>query len=237
MTPQRQHRAFMREIGRAAQERGAANEERLRAAVIALRDGGTTWIIDARAAIQWEDAAGVDVVVRSDVGDLYLQSKSSRAGLVKFRGGPTRTLPIEPVIVALDDATTRMRALVALDALRAERQRNERAHDQPSKKRPPVAFADAGEPQGGARGDRKEHATTKQGPPRGPNRVPRIVQDDSVARVLGHDKVRCASENCPNIGDTASPWARVEDGRSLCASCSVAMDDDHFWLVLLDRMG
>lgn len=118
----RQITAHSRFVGEAARERGAANEARLLEAVLALRAGGASWILDARRATPEEDAAGADVVVTTDAGTLYLQSKSSRAGLAKF-SAKARTIRVEAVVVSLDDATTRSRALVALSALRAEAMR------------------------------------------------------------------------------------------------------------------
>lgn len=118
----RQITAHNRFAGEAASERGAANEARLLDAVLALRAGGASWILDARRATPEEDAAGADVVVTTDAGTLYLQSKSSRAGLAKF-SAKARTIRVEAVVVSLDDATTRMRALVALSALRSEAMR------------------------------------------------------------------------------------------------------------------
>lgn len=113
----RQIAAHNRFVGEAACERGAANEARLLDAVLALRAGGASWILDGRRATPEEDAAGADVVVTTDAGALYLQSKSSRAGLAKF-AAKARTIRVEAVVVSLDDATTRARALAALEALR-----------------------------------------------------------------------------------------------------------------------
>jgi hypothetical protein len=117
----RQLAAYFKAWGEATNERGRANEARLLAAVLSLR-AGASWLRDARAATPEEDAAGADVVVTADVGALYLQSKSSRAGVAKF-GGKARAIRVEAVVVSLDDATTAARALGALLALRAEAMR------------------------------------------------------------------------------------------------------------------
>jgi hypothetical protein len=79
----RQYAAYCKLYGDAARERGAANEERLLAAVFGLR-AGASWIRDARRATPEEDAVGVDVVVESDVGPLRLQAKSSAGAARRF---------------------------------------------------------------------------------------------------------------------------------------------------------
>jgi hypothetical protein len=122
----RQFEAFCKAFGDAARERGSANERRLLDAVFGLR-AGATWILDARPATEDEDRAGADVVVTADVGTLYLQSKSSRGGAAKF-SATARRIQVEAVVVSLDDATTRTRALVALSVMRAERMRPEPHH-------------------------------------------------------------------------------------------------------------
>lgn len=43
------------------------------------------WILGVRQATHAEDANGIDVVVSTDVGKLFLQVKSSKAGLQRWR--------------------------------------------------------------------------------------------------------------------------------------------------------
>lgn len=45
------------------------------------------WVSDVCRASKKEDAKGIDAVIISDVGKLFIQIKSSEAGAIKFRNG------------------------------------------------------------------------------------------------------------------------------------------------------
>ncbi len=69
---------------RRAREKGDANEDRVRAAL--MRPRRPWWLIEARRASGAEDHRGIDVVVETvDRGRLRLQVKSSPRGAEKWR--------------------------------------------------------------------------------------------------------------------------------------------------------
>jgi hypothetical protein len=69
-------------LGRVAHKRGRENEARvLDACQLPSRP---VWMHSARAATREEDADGIDVVIESDIGKLYVQVKSSRGGKAAF---------------------------------------------------------------------------------------------------------------------------------------------------------
>lgn len=104
----------MKALGHAGNDRGAWNERRV---LNALSSEPPAWVLETRAGTTDEDRRGIDVVVSTDVGPLYLQVKSSRKGAERFdpRG---RMIGI---IVAGDapDEKLRRRALGVLGELRA----------------------------------------------------------------------------------------------------------------------
>lgn len=107
------------ELGRLAFERGRAHEVLVLEIVNELR-ADHQWIRSARLATPEEDRRGIDVVVTTDVGDLYLQVKSSPLGAARFHAG-SRTTLIGCVVVA--PKRTRARVLAVLSQLLAEVQR------------------------------------------------------------------------------------------------------------------
>ena len=69
-------------LGKLGSERGRANEHHaLEACLLPTRPA---WMTSARAATRAEDHDGIDVVVESDVGKLFVQVKSSRTGKAAF---------------------------------------------------------------------------------------------------------------------------------------------------------
>lgn len=69
-------------LGRAANQRGETNEIRV---LNVLQTEQPAWMFSARAATEDEDSKGVDIVVDTDVGKLFLQVKSSRTGVAKHK--------------------------------------------------------------------------------------------------------------------------------------------------------
>lgn len=108
--------ALYRMFGEAAQALGRANEARLLEAVEYLRERHA-WILGVRQAAQEEDAKGIDLVVTTDVGELYLQSKSSKTAAVDFMQR-RRKLLIAAVVVRGNKERVAGRALTALTDLR-----------------------------------------------------------------------------------------------------------------------
>ncbi len=71
-----------RVLGKLGHERGRANERLvLEACLLPQRPA---WMKSARAGTRAEDHEGIDVVVESDVGKLFVQVKSSRTGKAAF---------------------------------------------------------------------------------------------------------------------------------------------------------
>ena len=108
--------ALYRMFGEAAQALGRANEARLLEAVEYLRERHA-WILGVRQATREEDSKGIDLVVMTDVGEIYLQSKSSKTAAVDFMQ-KRRKLLIATVVIRGDKERVAGRALTALTDLR-----------------------------------------------------------------------------------------------------------------------
>jgi hypothetical protein len=105
-------------LGHAANERGAHNEGRVLEAVERLATE-LDWISGGRKGTEEEDAAGVDVVVETDVGPLYLQVKSSKFGAGSFKEKRRRPKWLGVVVVgSVNDRALRRRVTAALHPLR-----------------------------------------------------------------------------------------------------------------------
>lgn len=70
-------------LGNIANDRGNKNQNRVLQSVV-RHQHHTKWIDGVRLATAREDHTGIDLVVTTDVGPLYLQVKSSRAGMKQF---------------------------------------------------------------------------------------------------------------------------------------------------------
>ncbi len=94
----------MQKEGRRGAIKGARNEL---AVVHALSDGLTpVWLLGARICTEEEDAQGIDVVVETDIGPVYLQVKSSYDNAKKFlRRWPQRNVGMV-VVRPQDDQET-----------------------------------------------------------------------------------------------------------------------------------
>jgi hypothetical protein len=64
-------------MGLAANDRGRDAEHRVLAALL---EWPPAWVLSARLATRDEDRRGIDIVVVSDVGELFLQVKASKGG-------------------------------------------------------------------------------------------------------------------------------------------------------------
>lgn len=96
-------------LGRLGNERGVNAEARV---VAAMRTAHKPpWIRSVERAPARLDRRGVDVIVRSDVGDLYLQVKSSRRGREAFLERERR-LPIACIVVRIGESDERVAAKV-----------------------------------------------------------------------------------------------------------------------------
>jgi hypothetical protein len=112
----RWRRSVWRELAR---ERGRRSEERALAAC--QSDARPSWIKTARLAASREDHAGIDVVLETDVGRLFLQVKSSEWGRQKFEKR-RRKADIAVIVVQSEDDDAKLLAKVseALGELRAK---------------------------------------------------------------------------------------------------------------------
>lgn len=116
--------------GRHANKKGRTAEERALAAVahIAIK---FTWMQNHRLATKPEDAKGIDVVVNTSIGPLYIQVKSSRTGVRHYK---ERRRKARVVIVIIEpemtDEKIREKITGALHAIRKHililRQKNKR---------------------------------------------------------------------------------------------------------------
>lgn len=89
-------------VGRRANEKGRLAEWRcLQAALVAC--AASHWLHNARLATQREDARGIDIVVATNLGNIYLQVKSSHHGAKKFRRKRPKSKAI--VIIVHPDMT------------------------------------------------------------------------------------------------------------------------------------
>lgn len=108
---------------RAAVRIGAGAEERV-LSILTEDDDPAEWIRFCRKATRDEDAQGIDLVVMTDVGELYVQVKSSRGGLESFRSHRQQenVLPIVAVIAKASDhdADLRVRLMRHLGQYRKE---------------------------------------------------------------------------------------------------------------------
>lgn len=92
-------------LGKIAHQRGRTSEQRvLEACQLPARPG---WMKSARAATRTEDHDGIDVVVESDVGKLFVQVKSSRRGKADFEE-KRRRARVAVVVVGAGDAAEKV---------------------------------------------------------------------------------------------------------------------------------
>jgi hypothetical protein len=112
-------RQINRQFGKVANQRGRGNEKRvLDACLLAARPG---WMQAARLATREEDHDGIDVVIESDVGKLYVQVKSSRRGKAAFLESDRRARVAVVVVRTGDSQEALLRKVVGgVGALRAE---------------------------------------------------------------------------------------------------------------------
>ena len=113
-----------RVLGRLGNERGRANEHHaLEACLLPTRPA---WMTSARAGTRAEDHDGIDVVVESDVGKLFLQVKSSRTGKAAFAERRRRAHVAVVVVRAGDTLEEILRRVVGALAPMRKQYRGER---------------------------------------------------------------------------------------------------------------
>ncbi len=112
-------------LGKESLKRGKTSERHvLEALALPSRPA---WMTGVRRATKAEDAAGIDVVVESDVGKLFVQVKSSRGGKAAFLER-RRSARVAVVVVRVTDAPEAILAKVVgeLSKIRAEYLRERR---------------------------------------------------------------------------------------------------------------
>ena len=112
-------KSIKRLVGKLAAERGRAGERHVLAAC-ALR-ARPAWMRSVRAATRREDHHGIDVVIESDVGKLFVQVKSSLVGKAKFERR-RRSVRVVVVVVSAGDSleTVLERVVEAVGEVRGE---------------------------------------------------------------------------------------------------------------------
>ena len=95
-------------VGKLAAERGRARERHVLAAC-GLR-ARPAWMRDVRPATRREDHRGIDIVIESDVGKLFVQVKSSLLGKSKFE----RRRRSARVVVVVVDAGDSLEAVLGM---------------------------------------------------------------------------------------------------------------------------
>ena len=100
-------------LGGIARERGFHNENRVLRALRASEDfAPPDWFIQAVKAKKEQDAKGVDVIIETkDAGKIFLQIKSSRAGMRNFLEKHAGKM-IGVVVVGMHDSDTDIRRKV-----------------------------------------------------------------------------------------------------------------------------
>ncbi len=92
-------------LGKDAKKRGRTNETRvIEALALPTRP---PWMRSVRRGTKAEDHAGIDVVVESDVGKLFVQVKSSRGGKAAFLERRRRARVAIVVVHVTDSPDTR----------------------------------------------------------------------------------------------------------------------------------
>lgn len=106
-------------LGQLANAKGHNNEKKV---VDACKNNLPKWIKDIRHGTPEEDCNGIDVVVETDVGKIFLQIKSSKGGKLDFLNGKHASKNILVIIVKEQDAdaTIRNKVLSIVGVARAK---------------------------------------------------------------------------------------------------------------------
>ena len=107
-------------LGKIGNQRGRMNEQRFSKAISDFPDKPSWWL-SFRLATFEEDQKGIDVVVTTDVGKLFLQIKSSLRGKKKFEN-KQRRFPIAVVVIYDKEAneTIYQKAVEAIGLIREQ---------------------------------------------------------------------------------------------------------------------
>lgn len=105
-------------LGQLSNEKGHNNELKV---VNAVKNKLPKWIRDIRLGTREEDSNGIDVVVETDVGKIFIQVKSSTLGKIDFMYGKHGNKNIMVIIVKDrdDEFSIRNKVLSNVGAIRS----------------------------------------------------------------------------------------------------------------------
>lgn len=107
-------------IGRAEHRKGMSREDAVFHAFDPL-GAVPSWFYSIRRPTHEQDSRGIDVIIESDVGDLYVQVKSSKAAARNFNSHPRR-LPIHAVWIHANSSEQQIRDKIVSAAQRVRAQ-------------------------------------------------------------------------------------------------------------------
>lgn len=117
-------RGNLRATGNFGNERGRRNEDRFFEAMgVSSVEEVPRWVFGIRRASAKEDSRGIDAIIITDVGKLFIQIKSSEAGATKFKNSLHCRHRIIDVIVIREHYTPEDIREKAVDILTRLRQR------------------------------------------------------------------------------------------------------------------
>lgn len=94
-------------INKAGHQRGTNAEDRVERLIQQIgQSGWPKWIQSGRRATSLEDQGGIDFIFLTDIGDLYLQIKSSKVGVKSHLGKKKKKLIGCVIVKGTDSSTT-----------------------------------------------------------------------------------------------------------------------------------
>lgn len=113
-----------KKIGKLSHERGKQSEEAALLALYEFRDKLPLWFMHARAATKDEDHRGVDLVVTTRIGKIYIQLKSSKKAVHEARLCPKYAGMLVERVTPGEDLEEVFKRLLGAIRVRYERQAN-----------------------------------------------------------------------------------------------------------------
>lgn len=110
-------------LGSLGNERGSKNESLVAEVLSGLKERWP-WVKGWSKATAEQDRKGIDFVVNTDVGDLYLQVKSSESGKRKFKDTPRKSSILCVVVSNIAHAQGRVPNVLARARAEYKKQRN-----------------------------------------------------------------------------------------------------------------
>lgn len=111
---------YLQQEGRRSALKGARAEASV-VQVLNNHERRPGWLLESRACTEEEDARGIDVVVNTDIGEIYIQVKSSKSNAQKFlRKYPQRNVGMAIIRPQDDRETVYNKAIDAVAKQRSE---------------------------------------------------------------------------------------------------------------------